>query len=138
MFFDLTDENKRRWTKCPAECTLFKGPNMTTDVLEKRPPTNLSYRVSCIPKGLLEVSQEKIMSALEDAGISNDDCGLTILDAPSTTTDDLIDVLRKIAPEIKFLRLKTAVDILKSRPPIVFSDNATETEKERYRHILWG
>ena len=70
----------------------------------------LAVRVESASK-VLDVPAEKILAMLKDEGIEDSNAGLLILDSPTTTIEDLVDILATCAA--KKLKLKAAASLLK-------------------------
>lgn len=75
--------------------------------------TALSARVVKVSE-VLGVSQDSILKALDDEGISNDAPGLIVLDSITTTVDDLVSILGKLST-FPPLKLKAAAALLKDK-----------------------
>jgi hypothetical protein len=81
------------------------------------PKLPLSDRIEKVSK-LLSVSAETLSKSLEEAGIKNDPAGLALLDAETTTSEDLVEILQSCVPSAKKLQLKACAGTLKGYDPL--------------------
>jgi len=92
--------------------------------------TPLSVRCQKV-SSILKASPEDLLKAFADEGITDDAAGLDVLDAPTTTIDDVVQILVKCGTQAKNLQLKAAASMLKdsetARPAPV---TPTETQEK--------
>lgn len=81
------------------------------------PKMSFSDRVAKVAT-LLSVPAETLTKSLDDAGIKNDPTGLALLDAETTTAEDLVDLLQGCVPAAKKLQLKACAGMLKGYDPL--------------------
>ena len=75
--------------------------------------TPLSIRVQKCSE-VLGTTQENILEILKKEGITNDPVGIAVLDAPTTTIEDLAGILEHYNPPVSALKIKAAAYQLKS------------------------
>lgn len=80
---------------------------------------------------LLSVSNEALSKGLSDAGLSNDSSGLALLDAETTTPEDLVEILQGCVPTAKKLQLKACAGILKGYDPLSKNDRIQYTSDSK-------
>ena len=86
---------------------------------------SFSDRISKV-SSLLSVPKEKLIKSLSDSGINNDAIGLALLDADTTTTEDLVDLLKYLNESSSKFQLKACAALLKGVDPLSKSDRLVQ------------
>jgi len=94
------------------------------------PKLPLSDRVAKVAT-LLSVPAETLSKSLDEAGIKNDSTGLALLDAETTTSEDLVGLLQGCVPSAKKLQLKACAGMLKGYDPLSKNDRVQYTSDSK-------
>jgi len=85
---------------------------------------------------LLSVQSKVIVEALKKAGIEDNPSGLALLNASTTTPEDLVSILQDNIPLAKKLQLKAAAAILKGDDPLAQSPEPRPVKVESIADII--